>query len=265
MKDKIILFGAGKLAEIFIQGFKQYLEDQYEIIAVYSRRKEPAEKLAANIIRETRSKHCKALTEIHEIYPLKPDYILEMASPSALKEFAIKAFEHRISIVTLSIGALADKEFYKRVNQAGKEHGAKLHIASGAIGGLDVLQTVSLMEPSKGSFHTQKGPNSLKNTKVFTADLLQHEKTVFSGNALEAIQLFPTKVNVAVAASIASIGPDSMEVKIDSTPNYIGDRHTIKIQNEEVSASIDVYSKTASIAAWIVVRALINLQATIVF
>lgn len=39
----------------------------------------------------------------------------------------------------------ADLAFYKQVQQAAREGSAKVHLASGAIGGFDVLQTVTLM------------------------------------------------------------------------------------------------------------------------
>ena len=37
--------------------------------------------------------------------------------------------------------------------------------------------------------------------------------THLSGNATEAINVFPTKVNVSVAASLASVGPDKMCIR----------------------------------------------------
>ena len=50
-----------------------------------------------------------------------------------------------MNLVVLSIGAFADLAFYEEVKQAAREGGAKVHLASGAIGGFDVLQTVTLM------------------------------------------------------------------------------------------------------------------------
>ena len=41
--------------------------------------------------------------------------------------------------------AFADLDFYGQVKAAAVEGGAKVHLASGAIGGFDVLQTVTLM------------------------------------------------------------------------------------------------------------------------
>jgi aspartate dehydrogenase len=97
-------------------------------------------------------------------------------------------------------------------------------------------------------------------------EILQSErKKVFEGNAEEAIALFPTKVNVSVAASIASVGPHDMKVSITSTPDFVGDDHRIEIKNDQVHAVIDVYSSTAQIAGWSVVSTLQNIVSPIVF
>src|SRR5690606_40920192 len=65
-------------------------------------------------------------------------------------------------IVTLSMGAFADQAFYEDVAKTAKKYGTKVHIASGAIGGLDVLRTASLMGKCEASFQTEKSPNSLR-------------------------------------------------------------------------------------------------------
>jgi aspartate dehydrogenase len=88
---------------------------------------------------------------------------------------------------------------------------------------------------------------------------------VFAGNAKQAIALFPTQVNVAVAASLASVGPGNTKVSVTSVPDYIGDDHRIEIESEEVRAVVDIYSKTAKIAGWSVVNTLRNITSPIVF
>ena len=114
-------------------------------------------------------------------------------------------------------------------------------------------------------FRTEKGLNSLKNMLVYDENLHKESREVFTGNAKEAITLFPTKVNVSVCASLASIGTQKTEVSINSIPNFIGDDHRIEIKNDEVNAIIDVYSKRADIAGWSVVRVLRNIVSPVVF
>ena len=58
--------------------------------------------------------------------------------------------------MTLSIGALADTAFYEEVKQTAAENHTRVHLVSGAIGGFDVLRTVSLMGDCSASFDTEK-------------------------------------------------------------------------------------------------------------
>ena len=126
-----------------------------------------------------------------------------------MKDFAIKALGNGISIIPLSIGAFADKAFYDEAMDAAGKSGARILIPSGAVGGFDVLRTISLMAKANGweitaGIHTHKGPDSLRNTPLYTEELQETEKTVFSGTTAEAIALLPTKVNVLTTRKLRS-------------------------------------------------------------
>ena len=146
-----------------------------------------------------------------------------------------------------------------------KLNGTKVYIASGATGGFDVLRTAFLMGNASAKFFNEKNPRALMGTTVYDDSLLNEQKSVFRGNAKEAIELFPTKVNVSIAASLASVGPENMEMTMVSTPGFIGDTQRVEIKNDQVHAVIDVYSATAEIAGWSVVNTLLNIASPIVF
>ena len=101
--------------------------------------------------------------------------------------------------------------------------------------------------------------------KLNSAGGSSEQRIVFSGNATEAIGMFPTKVNVAVAASLASVGPENMQVSIQSTPGFVGDTQKVEIKNDQVHAVVEGYSATSDIAGWSVVNTLINITSPIVF
>ena len=199
------------------------------------------------------------------LFSLKPDYLVESASPAAMKELALPALKNGTSIITLSIGALADTGFYQEVMKTAKANGTRVYLVSGATGGFDVLRTAFLMGNASARFFNEKGPNALKGTAVYDDSLQSEQRIVFSGNATEAIGMFPTKVNVAVAASLASVGPEKMQVSMQSTPGFVGDTQRVEIKNDQVHAVIDVYSATSDIAGWSVVNTLINITSPIVF
>ncbi len=264
MKKTFAILGCGFLGGIVAEAYKKGLLEGYELIGVMSRSKEKAEKIAGDSI--------KICNSDEELLSLHPDYIVETASVKVLKDIAVNALRQGTSIVPLSIGAFADKTFYKDAQAAAIEGGAKIHIPSGAVGGFDVMQTVALMAEAQGGaltaeISTHKGPKSLMNTPLFSEELMTdtHERKVFDGKAAEAIQLLPTKVNVAVASALASAGPDETGTKITSVPEFVGDDHCITITTEGIKAVVDIYSATSAIAGWSVVALMRNLVSPVVF
>lgn len=266
MRDlKLAIYGCGKLADLIVDKMIAGYIPEYRLIGAYSRTTARAQKLSERVNSGPLGYSCKAVASLDELLELQPDYIIEAASPQALKEISLPALKQGVSLICLSIGAFADTDFYEETKEAAVDNNAKIHLVSGAIGGFDVLRTVSFMGDSKVSFTTEKGPRSLRNTEVYTPALEKEQQVVFKGTAEEAIALFPTKVNVAVAASLASVGPQKERVTITSTPDYVGDEHCIHIQNEQVDARLCIYSKTAEIAGWSVLSTLRNIVSPVVF
>lgn len=266
MKIKTLaIVGCGKLAGVVVDGLVNGLLSNYRLIATFSRTKDSAQSLADKINIVQQDYQCRVVESIDDLLALKVNFIVELATPIALKSFALRALQSGSSLVPLSIGAFADKEFYAKVKEVAEQNNVKVYIPSGSIGGLDVLQTASLMEKSDVKFSAQKNPSPLRHTQVYEKSLETDSKEVFSGCATDAISLFPTQVNVAVAASLATVGPEKMNVSINSTPNYVGDRHIITIKNEQVDAKLNIYSKTSEIAGWSVINTLRNIASPIVF
>ena len=261
----LTIVGCGKLATLVTDALLAGLLPDYHLIGAYSRSIEKAQAITEKVAGSNPGYTCITCEDIDQLLSLKPDYILEMASPDSMRSLALPALKNGSSIVTLSIGAFADTEFYKEVKKTAAENNTRVHLVSGAIGGFDVLRTVSLMGDCSASIDTEKGPHSLRKSSVYDETLQTEQRKVFEGNAKEAIALFPTSVNVAVAASLASVGPMNMKVSVTSTPGFVGDDHRIEIKSDQVHAVIDVYSKTAQIAGWSVVNTLRNITSPIAF
>lgn len=259
-KLKLGIVGCGFLADIIVGAWREGLLEEFEFVGCLSRSSESAGRLAQKA-------GCAACENLDELLALKPDYVVEAASPAALKAIAEPVLNHGSNLVVLSIGAFADADFYARVRQAATGTGTRVHLASGAIGGFDVLRTAALMSGIEAGISTQKGPASLKGTPVFSERLLTDSEPsqVFCGSAREAIALFPTKVNVAVACALATAGADRTRVRVHSVPGFQGDDHRIEVVGEDVRAVVDIYSKTSAIAGWSVVALLRNLVSPIVF
>ena len=98
------------------------------------------------------------------------------------------------------------------------------------------------------------------------APLTDTEKTtVFTGNAKQAIATFPRRVNVAVATSLATTGPEITGVTMHSVPGWVGDDHCITAEIEGVKAVVDICSSTSAIAGWSAVSLLRNLASPVCF
>ncbi len=264
-KKKLALVGCGFLGNIIADACVSGLLEGYTLIGAYSRTAEKTEAVAQKT-------GCKACASLDELLALAPDYVAETASVQMAKEMAVPVLTSGANLVLLSIGALADAAFREAVEQAARVNNAKVHIASGAVGGFDVLRTVTLMAEAQklnetAGIVTHKGPQSLQNTPVFAEKLLTdtEESCVLSGTAAEAIAVLPTKVNVAVAASLATTGPDHATAQIFSVPGFAGDDHCITAEIDGVKATVDIYSRTAAIAGWSVVALLRNLSSPIQF
>ena len=262
-KKTLAIVGCGKLGGIVADAVASGILAEYELIGLYSRTRDKAEALAARMPQQAGTP--AVCDSIGQLLALNPQYIVEAASPAAMRELALPALRGGCNIVTLSIGAFADDAFYAEVIEAAKAHGTRVHVVSGATGGFDVLQTATLMGGATARFFNEKGPNALRGTAVYDEALQTEQRTVFTGTAKEAIALFPTKVNVTVAASRASVGPEQMHVTMQSTPGFVGDTQRVEIKNEQVHAVIDVYSATSEIAGWSAVSTLLGICSPIVF
>ncbi len=258
---KLALIGSGSLGSIIGKVVTEDLHDSYEVLGIFSERIENATKLADEL-------GCKVYKTLNEVINDKPDYIVEAASPEVFKDIGMEILENGISLIPLSVGALADGEFYNKVKKTASDHGCRVHIPSGAVGGLDVLRGSMLMEEVEVSITTEKSPRSLNGAPYLGGRELSEDKVeeIFSGSALEAIKHFPKNVNVAVATALAATGVESTNVSIKSIPGFKNNKHKIVLVGETVNVSVVIETtpskdnpKSSVLAAYSVISLLKNL------
>lgn len=90
---KLVIVGCGRLAEIVADAVVKGLLPDYNLVGVYSR---TASK-AAHIVHKMQQhgKPCIACATLEELLALKPDYLVESASPAAMRELALPALKKR--------------------------------------------------------------------------------------------------------------------------------------------------------------------------
>lgn len=252
------ILGNGKLAGVVVEALEKGLLPGYETVGIVGR---TAEKTAALAKRAG----CEPYATVGELLEKKPDVVVECASVQAVRDNAEAILAAGADLAVLSIGAFADRAFYAAAAKAAQGGGSRVYLCSGAVGGFDVLRTVSLMGEARASMETRKGPKSLENTPVYKEEMADTEQVAFSGTAAQAIELLPTKVNVAVAAGLSTVGPSEMDFTIHSIPGFVGDDHRITAEAPGVKAVVDIYSETSHIAGWSLVALLRELSSPIRF
>ena len=266
-KYKLAIIGSGSLGSIIGRVVSKDLQEEYEILGVLSGRVENAIRLADEI-------NCKAYKSLDEMIDDAPDYIIEATFPDVLKEIGVKILANGINLIPLSVGALADKEFYDKVKETASENKCRVHIPSGAVGGFDVLCASMLMGDAAVSITTEKSPESLNGAPFLKGRKLSEEKAeeVFSGFAMEAIEHFPENVNVAVTTALATTGVENTKVAIRSIPGFESNKHEIELDGETVHVTVIIETKpskdnpkSSALAAYSVISLLQNLVSPIAF
>lgn len=160
------------------------------------------------------------------------DLIIEAASINAAVSYCTSILKHKKDLMMMSIGAFANSEFLNNVLELIKSNLVNVYLPSGAIGGIDIIKSVKDYLYSI-TLITTKNNKSLKGAPFFSRnpvdiDKINVKKTIFEGNATEAIMEFPSNVNVAALVSLAGIGFKDTKVKIVVDPTTEVNMHEIK-------------------------------------
>lgn len=141
------------------------------------------------------------------------------------------SFEAEVISSSLPSAALADRATKDRLHRAAEDLGTHIYVVSGAIGGLDVMQTMAIMGLCKASIDNIKPCGSLNGAPYLKGIPLpeDRETLVFDGPVEDAIRGFPKNVNVAVATALASDCPNT-RVTIQSSPDAARNCHQICLQ-----------------------------------
>lgn len=253
------LYGCGRLNKIVVDCYKNGLLEGYEIVGCYSRTNESREEMSKCL-------GIEACNSFDELLARNIDYLVEATNPQATKDILEKTINSKVNVVLLSIGALADEAYYGKISKLAKRNGVKIHLASGAIAGFQVLRTAKIMGLTKASLTNTKGPKALSRTRLYSPNMEYENAVAFDGTAYEAIQNLPTGINVGVATALATMGVHETNIHIKSEPSFLGDSQCIDIEcGDEIKAHLDVYSRTSDIAGYSVVALLQNIVSSIVF
>ena len=171
----------------------------------------------------------------------------------------------------VSAGALADAAWKARMTETALRTGRRIHVASGAIGGFDVLRTAALMGVEEATFESTKSPKSLSGAPGLMGVELpaDRETLAFEGGVEEAVRGFPKNINVAAATACAADAPN-VRVRLVARPGLTVNTHHIDVKAGEMHCELFFHSaydpknpRSSTSTAWSVLALLKNLESPI--
>jgi len=202
-----------------------------ELSALYDSSESKVLELAASLKR-----YSPAYMKIDELLR-SVDLVIESASQNAVRFVVPQALEAGRDVMVLSVGALADEELREKLFRLAKQNNCKLYFPSGAVVGIDGINSASAAGISSVTLTTRKPPSGLAGAP-YVADMgielekIEKETLLFEGPASEAVKAFPANVNVAATISLAGIGFERTKVRVIADPALSRNVHEITVEGE---------------------------------
>jgi aspartate dehydrogenase len=229
-RTRFVIGGFGNVGQAIARKVLADDRGDLEITAVAARDHDKAGKMAASLGLNV-PVICAA--QAPEFAPV----LVEAGTYEGFRDIAEPSIRAGSHIIAVSVGALAVN--LDLIDLAAR-YGATLHIASGALPGLDILRSAREGSIDEVTLHSTILPPSLAHEGFIKSngiDLVRARNEavhVFSGTAREAAGHFPRHFNVAVSLSLAGIGLDRTQVQIFADGRLAGTRHTIRVKSEVV-------------------------------
>lgn len=231
-RQRVAIAGLGSVGREVAHRVIRDLSTHYELTAVAARREGRARKFLTD------------LSSRAEVVPVEEladhaDLVVECAPADVFPAIAEPVITIGHTLIVLSVGALLDH--WHIVGEA-ERTGARILVPTGALLALDAVQGAA-----QGTIHSvrmvsRKPPAGLvgapfvEERGIDLAGLAQ-PMCLFEGTAREAVRGFPANLNVAVALSLAGVGPDRTDLELWADPAL--DRNTHHIVVESDSARLE--------------------------
>ena len=170
------------------------------------------------------------------------DVVLECVPGALFAEVARPAIEKGRIFMPLSVGQLLE---HMDLVERARVTGARIIVPTGALAGLDAIRAIAEGEVESVRIRTRKPPKGLEGapylkSQGISLQALTEPLRVFEGSAREAIRGFPANVNVAVALSLAGIGPDRTRIEIWADPGVTRNTHTIEAVSNSSNLTVTI-------------------------
>lgn len=199
------------------------------------------------------------------------DIVVECAPSSQLRAIVEPAVTRGRSAIVVSVGGLLDN--FDLVDLA-RTNGGRILVPTGALIGLDAVNAAAVGTIHSVKMVTRKPIDGLKGAPFIVQnnidiDNLREPLKLFEGSARDAAKGFPANVNVAVALSLAGIGPDRTQMQVWADPTVTRNVHRIEVEADSARFSMGIENipsenpKTGMITALSVIALLRKQRATL--
>lgn len=227
---RVGFIGTGAICSLITREIESGKVGNVEIIALYDSNSLSAKNLSKQL---TSDPHL--YTSIDDLAnDPQIDLVIECASSIAVEKCAEIVLKANKNILIMSSGALLDRSYLSGLQQIANKNNKRIYIPSGAVGAIDTLNSLKgLLE--EVSIITTKSPKSLSGSPGFQKwkEIVIKEKIlIFSGNAQQAIKLFPANVNIAATISLSGLGPENTKIFVYADPKSKINTHEVSIKSK---------------------------------
>lgn len=235
MALRVVLLGFGEIGSRVAAGMRSGATPQAVLIGAVARRRGRATRFH---VREL--EFDQALKEA--------DLFIECAGVEAVRQYGPSIINAGKALLLVSVGAIAAPDMRKTLFEGGP---GRTYITNGAIGGLDLLAAAAITGLDTASLTTSKRPETLVQPWMSDAEAERTRDaaaplTVFTGNVTEAIDKFPSSLNVAVALAHTTGLWHETEVHLIADPETSRTRHEIAASGHAGTYRISIENEPLS-------------------
>ena len=170
------------------------------------------------------------------------DIVVECAPSLHLRAIVEPVVTRGKTAVVLSAGALLDHD---DLIELAKANGGRILVPTGALIGLDAVNAAACGVIHSVKMVTRKPIDGLRGAPFIVQhniaiDGLREPLKLFEGSARQAAKGFPANLNVAVALSLAGIGPDRTTIEIWADPTVTRNTHRIEVDADSARFSMAI-------------------------
>jgi aspartate dehydrogenase len=170
------------------------------------------------------------------------DLVIECAPAKLLRSIVAPFVKSGKTAVVLSAGALLEHE---DLIGLARQHGGQIVVPTGALIGLDAVTAAAVGKIHSVRMITRKPVRGLAGAPYIVENNIDIEQIteplkIFDGTAREAAKGFPANLNVAVALSLAGIGPDRTRLEIWADPALTRNVHRVEVESDSARFSMSI-------------------------